>query len=78
MRIVVYHSGYGCETGCCGHAILLNPEDPIWMADRETFSFDHPGYGEDPRAFAERLITTEMGAEHVADLDWGHCVVTDD
>lgn len=73
-RIVVYHSTYGCATGCCGHTIDY--------PDGEAFTFDHPGDmdappGEKPLEFARRVITAELGAEHVADLDWSGCLLLD-
>lgn len=38
--VTVVHSGYGCDTGCCGHEVE-------WWDDqnariRGSFSFDHP------------------------------------
>lgn len=85
MRIVVFHTGYGCETGCCGHAIAFVPDDwpedgdrhPHFMLDQEQFFFRHP-YGEDPLAFARKLVAEECGPEHVADLDWAHCLILED
>lgn len=68
-RVVVYHSGYGCDTGCCGHVFE--------MGDRERWTFNHP-YGEDFRAWAEELVADFFGSEHVADLDWENCRVYDD
>lgn len=67
-RVIVYHAFYGCDTGCCGHVVELG--------GAERFDFMHP-YGQDPRAFAEELVTDKFGAEHVADLDWDNCVVID-
>ncbi len=72
-RVVVFHRDYGCETGCCGHAIKIDGVE----AER-SFDFDHPYPNESPREFAERLITQKLGAEHVADLDWEACIVIDD
>lgn len=69
-KIIVYHRGYGCETGCCGHAVAIDDQE-------KSFEFTHP-YDEDPRAFAERLVTEELGAEHVADLDWENSFIHDD
>lgn len=63
------HSRYGCETGCCGHAVQ--------MGDEEKFEFTHP-YDQDPREFAEQLIRETFGEEHVADLDWKNSVIVDD
>jgi hypothetical protein len=64
MRVVVTHRGYGCDTGCCGHAVE--------MGDNEEFVFDHPDSNSDVDkiAFAQRAVIEAYGAEHVADLDW--------
>ena len=70
MRVIVYHSSYGCESGCCGHIVELDGE-----ADK--FLFIHPG-DEDPRGFAEDLVRAEFGEEHVKDLDWENCSIIDD
>jgi hypothetical protein len=67
-KVIVYHRA-GCDSGCCGHAIQIDD-------DRETFNWEHPDDGEDPRAFAERLVTEQLGAEHVADLDWENCMIS--
>lgn len=72
MKVVVYHRGIGCDTGCCGHAIKIDDSDTDYA-----FDYEHP-YGEDPKAFAEDLIRRELGEEHVADLDWDNCEVIDD
>lgn len=72
MRVVVYHAGYGCDTGCCGHVVEL--ED-----GREKFEFTHPYSGkEDFRTWAEELVRDTFGEEHVKDLDWESCFVVDD
>jgi len=74
MKVIVFHASYGCETGCCGHIVQVG--------DDERFAHDHPGTlqnpGESDREFAERIVTEQFGAEHVADLDWENCVVSDD
>ena len=69
MKIIVYHALYGCETGCCGHYVE--------MGDQRKYEFEHP-YGDDPRAFAERLVRDAFGEEHVKDLDWENCEIRDD
>lgn len=69
-RVIVSHASYGCETGCCGHIVEVDDERV------GEFVFDHP-YGDDPRAFAERLVCEQLGEEHVADLDWENSVVVD-
>ncbi len=71
-RIVVYHAGYGCDTGCCGHVIELTDG----VVSKERFWFGHP-YGGDHLAFAKECVLREFGAEHVADLDWENCKVLD-
>lgn len=75
-RIVVYHSGYGCDSGCCGHYVEELGEDGEKTYSGE-FEFAHP-YDEDPRAFAERLVEKAFGAERVKDLDWDACEIVND
>lgn len=83
MRAIVYHSRYGCDTGCCGHVIEL------WDGKESAghrFRFDHPPLcrpgearmAENLRDFAERLVREEFGEQHVGDLDWEECWVVDD
>ena len=71
-RVVVYHTGYGCDTGCCGHYIELDGKEVIG-----SFRFDHPYY-EDPLQFARKMIEDEFGIDHCHDLDWDHCIVRED
>jgi hypothetical protein len=33
-RVIVYHTGYGCDTGCCGHKVVVG--------DQSQFDFTHP------------------------------------
>ena len=68
-RVIVYHGGYGCDTGCCGHTVDID--------GKEKFFFDHP-WSEDFREWAENLVRESFGEEHVADLDWDECVIVDD
>jgi hypothetical protein len=74
VRVVVYHGSYGCDTGCCGHWIEVNGNET------NVFHFDHPWSDEpeDLREFARALITEELGAEHIADIDWDACEVVCD
>lgn len=58
----MYHAGYGCETGCCGHVVEL--ED-----GRNRFEFEHP-YDVDRRAWAREL------AEEVIRKHWPECLDT--
>lgn len=73
-RVVVYHRGYGCDTGCCGHYVEFADDPEISGTHRSQFHFDHPG-NESPVEFAQRMVTETFGAEHVQDLDWEHCEI---
>lgn len=88
-RIVVYHGGYGCETGCCGHWAAFVDADTEFSygfpdsVTEEKFTFDHPWItshvgGDDPLEWAKNLIREQWGDEHVVDLDWEHSVLSDD
>jgi hypothetical protein len=70
-RIVVLHRYYGCDTGCCGHVVELDGEQV------GQFEFIHP-YGNSASDFIRDLVTDRCGAEHVADIDWENCIVTND
>ncbi len=73
MKVIVYHSYYGCETGCCGHTVEL--EDGT-----SKFYFSHP-YSDDAlkiKEFIKELVTDEFGEEHVSDIDWDNCIISDD
>lgn len=69
MKIIVYHAGYGCDTGCCGH--VVESED-----GRNFHLGEHPN-GDDYLEFAKDLVRSEYGEEHVKDLDWDNSFVTD-
>lgn len=77
MKIVVYHSDYGCDTGCCGHRVQVTYDD-----GRETdteFTFDHPGKTASlALEFAQKLVRETFGEDHVKNLDWENCQVVDD
>lgn len=70
MKIIVYHSSYGCDTGCCGHVVENDTGD-------EYFQLTHPD-GDDPLEFAKDLVAAVYGEEHVKDLDWENCMVSDE
>jgi len=72
MKITVLHRNYSCETGCCGHVIEIDGEEVSG-----SFEFSHP-YGENPIEYAKRLIISELGEAHVADLDWENSRIEDD
>ena len=77
VRVVVYHGSYGCDTGCCGHYVTLENGTEI----PGSWTFGHP-YGDDFKAwaidYAQSVVRKKYGAEHVADLDWNNCQVSDD
>lgn len=68
-KIIVYHSYYGCDTGCCGHVINVDGSEP------SRFEFVHPSINEDLLTWAKALVMKELGPEHVQDLDWENCKV---
>lgn len=72
MKIIIYHSTYGCDTGCCGHIFEVDGEQ---VGD---FIFDHPGFKEDFKSWAENMVREKFGEKHVKDLDWENCKVIDD
>lgn len=74
-RVIVFHARYGCETGCCGHVVQVGDGD--WTEDN--FQFTHPYVArtsEEIRNWIQELVTEQAGAEHVADIDWENCLVT--
>ncbi len=73
MRVRVYHRYYGCDTGCCGHEIELDD-------GRTEFVFAHPDNNstEVIKKFAQNLVKTTFGEEHIKDLDWNNCEILDD
>ena len=83
MKVLVYHRGYGCDTGCCGHAVAWFPDDYTpkdkwdYWPDRDDFEFIHP-YSRDAFEFAKALVASELGEEHVKDLDFDNSFITDD
>lgn len=76
MKIVVYHGSYGCDTGCCGHYIEVDCKDGPGSGSKQRFDFGHP-YDGNLRKYAEDLVREKFGEEHVKDLDWENCVITD-
>jgi len=90
VKYIVFHTYYGCGTGCCGHTVVSAPDDfqgdPLFdLEDSEdeeihNFEFSHP-YGESEegfKAFAEKMVRAKYGEAHVQDLDWEHCIIEDD
>lgn len=73
MKIIVYHSSYGCATGCCGH-VIKDDEGKY-----RNFEFDHfdSEYDKDPLEYAKKRVIEAYGVEHVKDLDWDNCIIVD-
>lgn len=70
-RIIVYHSYYGCDTGCCGHTVELQDDDGRFIDSK--FDFGHPFYKKEAVDYAKELVMHEFGPDHVKDLDWDNC-----
>lgn len=86
-KVIVYHGGYGCDTGCCGHWVFVTESDlsgekllnVAAYKDRK-HTFDHPYrtgelWRKDAIDYARDAVRDELGEEHVADLDWDKCLV---
>lgn len=75
-KIKVYHSYYGCDTGCCGHIVEIDGK-------REGgFNFGHPHTKQSLLEFAKEVVEQELGKNHCKDLDWDSAdlseILTDD
>lgn len=74
-RAVVIHDFYGCDTGCCGHTIVIYRGT---TEVRRKFEFDHPGR-EGSEQFARDFVAqynAKMGSAAV--LDYSACEISDD
>jgi hypothetical protein len=71
-RVIVLHQGYGCASGCCGHVVMIG------TVQAGRFSFSHPASRAEIVEYVQDLVTEQLGEEHVADIDWAGCIVTDD
>jgi hypothetical protein len=71
MKAVIIHTGFGCDTGCCGHSIKVG--------DFQAFEFDHP-YGEDTKEWAEQRVREfcEYNKIPIAEIDWEASEICDD
>lgn len=81
-RVVVLHTTYGCDTGCCGHVIQIDGVEKF-----RTFDFGHPSLcgvtdkadrDRIAREYAEDMVRHELGEDHIKDLDWDGCQIYDD
>jgi len=75
VKIIVYHSGYGCESGCCGHVLEVDGQEILNQFDL----CGHPDTKAEARQYAEDLIRRVLGEDHIKDLDWDSCkIISDD
>ena len=67
IKVRVYHSGYGCDTGCCGHIVELTDSDRTVGL----FEFTHPRMEnmEDVRKWATELARKSIQKEFPSCLD---------
>ena len=64
LKVRVYHTSYGCDTGCCGHIIELDGKEV------GGFEFGHPDDGEDYKAWAIGLAKRMVPPECLPSIDW--------
>ena len=82
-KVIVYHRMYGCETGCCGHAIEVDDEEL-----KGSLEFDHPydlyKFRDDReeakhiQEFVKDMVRQQMGEDHIKDIDFDECLVVND
>lgn len=63
MKVRVYHAGYGCETGCCGHVVELG--------GHTRFEFEHPW---DEKTAEDRMEWARQLAEKTIRKHWPDCL----
>ena len=65
LYVRVFHRGYGCETGCCGHAVEIKGVD-----DDFGFDFGHPGvYELSFKEYASKIAEDAIRKDHPECLD---------
>jgi hypothetical protein len=69
---IVVHAYFGCDTGCCGHAVEVY--DRTGENLERHFDFSHPLSTKDKRAFAQELVDEYTP---YAPLDWEKCEIQD-
>lgn len=63
--LFVCHAMRGCETGCCGSVLALDPDGEETLG---RFAGDHPRDGESPEAFARRTWPLVMASGDVVQV----------
>jgi hypothetical protein len=66
FTVRVFHSQFGCDTGCCGHYVEISDGDSA----RKTFEFAHP-YSEGAE---EQARWARMIAEETISKAWPECL----
>lgn len=66
FSVRVFHSQFGCDTGCCGHFVEISAGEDT----RKTFEFTHP-YSKDSTCWAR---WARMIAEEVISEQWPECL----
>lgn len=67
--LYVCHGMYGCETGCCGYRLCLDPEGVNAVGE---FEFGHPN-GRTPEAFAREFWPKESDGAVIKKGAWYEC-----
>ena len=75
-RIVVHHSGYGCDSGCCGHEVALLDETGSCVATN--FEFDHFSDARESREDFIMRMAAGFVREYGAPIDFEHSEANDD
>lgn len=73
IEVIIVHSSYGCETGCCGHNIVA--QDKNEDACSNEFSFIHPDFNEDYKIWATSLADNSFPT---IPLNWEKCEISGD
>ena len=79
MKVLVCHALYGCDTGCCGHVVIV--EDEVGQRKQKgRFEFSHPDDMNEAtiKEYIRAMVTDTLGDEHVKDIDFERCEVIDD
>lgn len=72
MKIAkIIHRGYGCDCGCCGHAIEIDGvEKAFGLTDHP--DPDHVTAPESVEAWAKEFVSYQLTDEELEDVDLEH------
>ena len=74
VKAYVVHHSYGCDSGCCGHSVIVEDVDGN-ECEEKSWEFAHPAAPEDFETWARSLV--DEVARGVP-LSWADCEVIDD